>query len=91
MKHIPFTPQKVSIYLNDEFQFIVNNDIELLLVQKQVLEEELEGVTAVWQGITLTINPKTGNLSGFPRGMYDQAGMILAEIFKIQQSKKSKN
>jgi predicted ATPase len=80
---------KVDLYNNkDEFIGVLNNLYELNYIIIQLLKKELTGYYIMWEDKRIDIS-KDGNLSSFPRNLYDKIQQQYAEIFRIRKELKN--
>lgn len=79
---------KVDLYDDKgEFVGVVNNHTELMMVIIQLVENNLTGYYIMWGDKQIHISDD-GNLSEFPRGLYDKFQQLAAELFKVRISKR---
>ncbi len=78
---------KVDLYDDKgEFVGVVNNHTELMMVIIQLVENNLTGYYIMWGDKQIRISDD-GNLSEFPRGLYDELQHLLAVLFRIKKNK----
>lgn len=85
---IKYTHEKVKFYVDDTYQFTIDNDIELNNVRLWVILNKIKGSYIIWRDkYKLTIS-ENGTLSQWPGGFYDQQMPQLTQIMMLQSGKK---
>jgi predicted ATPase len=89
IKIIRVIPEKVELFSPDGTSIgILDNDHELnkIQIQIQIAKESLTGYYIIWQDIKIPITAK-GELTQWPKGMYNQSQRDFSELFNIRKSK----
>ena len=74
-----------------EFVGVINNEHEFNKVRIQIVRELAhEDYYFMWGELKITLD-QDGNMSSFPRGLYDQVQQDLSEVFRITRERKNKN
>lgn len=86
MKIEPYEHPEVLLMLNGDCVLTIHNDVELARVQFNVAEEKLTGYSINFNGQDIQIDTD-GQLSDWPRGMYDEWSMTICKIFRIRRDR----
>jgi hypothetical protein len=86
-EQIKYTPEKIALYIDGEYQFDIDNEIELNNVRIAACYGGwADRVMLKWQEREIGITDKA-DLTEWPNGMYDQQLKQFAEIVKWKRKK----
>jgi predicted ATPase len=87
-----YTPEVVLFYKsNGALIDLLYNEHEFNKLRNKLVENELtDQCYFMWKDIKITID-KEGNMSSFPRNLYDIVQQDMAKLFRIKRKKENKN
>lgn len=83
---VKFNHPKVELYVNDEYQFDIDTDVELNNVRLWVVRDKVRNVYFLFKDKKITVNPDNGDLSEWPYGFFDQELIQFNMLFKLRKN-----